>query len=76
MNEKLSTVNKIENALEALDRLAENPKGRARCGYIWILSEILEELKNDVLILEEKIKMEEKGEENNGCQESDRNEEN
>lgn len=55
MPENLSTLEKLETAMTMLDKLAD-AQGRAKCGYIYILNEFLTEVRNEVLILEEKLK--------------------
>ena len=55
MPEKYTTLQRIDMCLNFLDRLTD-VQGRAKCGYIYILDDFLNAIKNDVLILEEKLK--------------------
>lgn len=59
MLENLSTLEKINMADNVLDQLID-AKGRNKCANICVLGELLNLLKNDVLILEEKVKDKEK----------------
>lgn len=47
--EKLDAMNNV------LDRLVD-AQGRAKCGYIWALVNLVEELRSDILIMEEQVK--------------------
>ena len=46
-NQIKAMLNKIGAAENALDRLSD-AAGRAKCGYIWVLSTVLEDLKADL----------------------------
>ena len=51
----LSPVDKITTCQNMLDSLVE-AQGRAKCGYIYIINEILEALKVQVSLMEEDLK--------------------
>ena len=51
----LSPVEKISTCQNMLDKLTD-AQGRAKCGYIYIINEILEELKGQVVMMEEDLK--------------------
>lgn len=52
---KMESLEKIDVAQNLLDKLTD-AQGRAKCGYIYIISELLDALRNDVLIMKEQIK--------------------
>lgn len=53
--EDMTALEKISALENTLDRIADST-GRAKAGYIWVMTEILNKLKNDILIMEEQIK--------------------
>ena len=55
MLEQLSTLEKVVTASKLLDQLTES-KGREKCAQICVLGDLLDLLRKDVLILEEKVK--------------------
>jgi hypothetical protein len=55
MLEKLSTLERITTLENIVDQLVE-AKGREKCGLICVAGDLLKLLRNDVLILEEKVK--------------------
>ena len=56
MNQKeLTPLEKIDACGTLLDKLTD-AQGRAKCGYIYIINEFLNDIKNHVLILEEQVK--------------------
>ena len=69
---ELSPLERVETGMNILDKLAD-AQGRAKCGYVYILSELLENLHNDVLIMEEKLKDYEKPKEANTEVEANQN---
>lgn len=54
-NENMTPLEKISALETSLDRIADST-GRAKAGYVWVMTEILNKLKNDILIMEEQIK--------------------
>lgn len=57
MEEKqnLKPLDKIDSMCNVLDKLAD-AQGRTKCGYIWVLTDLVEQLRSDILIMEDKIK--------------------
>ena len=56
MNQKeLTPLEKIDACGSLLDKLTD-AQGRAKCGYIYIINEFLNDIKTHVLILEEQVK--------------------
>jgi hypothetical protein len=56
MNEKdPSVLDKIDSVCNVLDRLVE-AQGRANAGYIWVINDLMDGIKKDVLIMEEQLK--------------------
>ena len=55
MLDKLTTLERISMLDNLLDQLAE-AKGRERCGIICVMADAIKSIRNDVLILEEKVK--------------------
>ena len=53
--EDMTALEKISALENALDRIADST-GRAKAGYVWVMTEILGKLKNDILIMEEQLK--------------------
>lgn len=51
----LSPIEKINTCQSMLDNLVE-AQGRAKCGYIYIINEILETLKVQVSLMEDDLK--------------------
>ena len=51
----MSALDKITMSQNMLDKLTD-AQGRAKCGYIYIINEFLTELRNDVLVMQERIK--------------------
>ena len=51
----LSPVEKISTCQNMLDKLTD-AQGRAKCGYIYIINEILEALKTQVIEMEDNLK--------------------
>lgn len=55
MPEKLTSIQKLDTIGNLLDKLTD-AQGRAKCGYIYIINEFVNELRNEVLVMEEKLK--------------------
>ena len=55
MLEQLSTLEKVDAASRVLDQLTES-KGRDKCAQICVLGDLLDLIRKDVLVLEEKAK--------------------
>ena len=55
MPENMSTLEKIDTVETMLDKLTD-AQGRAKCGYIYIINEFVTSIKEDVLVLEAKVK--------------------
>lgn len=55
MPEKLTSIQKLDTIGNLLDKLTD-AQGRAKCGYIYIINEFINELRNEVLVMEEKLK--------------------
>lgn len=56
MNPKdMKPLEKIDVMGNVLDKLSD-AQGRIKCGYIYVLDDILTNLKNDILIMEAKLK--------------------
>jgi len=53
--QQLKPLEKIDAINGALDKLSD-AQGRAKCGYVWAIANLMEELRSDVLIMEEQIK--------------------
>lgn len=52
---EMTPLEKIDACGTLLDKLTD-AQGRAKCGYIYIINEFLNDIKNHVLILEERVK--------------------
>lgn len=52
---ELSAVDKIMTCQNMLDKLAD-AQGRAKCGYIYVINEILDALRIQVSMMEEDLK--------------------
>ena len=52
---EMTPLEKIDACGTLLDKLTD-AQGRAKCGYIYIINEFLDDIKNHVLILEEQVK--------------------
>lgn len=52
---KLKPLEKIDSICNALDKLPD-AHGRIKCGYIWVISDLIEDLRSDILIMEEQLK--------------------
>ena len=48
----LPPINQIEACQNMLDKLAD-AQGRAKCGYIYIINELLEDLKGQITMMED-----------------------
>lgn len=47
---------KIESMGNVLEKIADLPGGgRAKCGLIWVMGDLLEQLSNDILIMQEQL---------------------
>ena len=76
-NENMTPLDKITALETTLDRISDST-GRAKAGYVWVMTEILQNLRKDILIMEEKlndkeepeITIEESAEENQNGEES------
>ena len=55
MPEKLTSIQKLDTIGNLLDKLTD-AQGRAKCGYIYIINEFVNELRNELLVMEEKLK--------------------
>ena len=53
--DKLNALQCIQAGENILDKLAD-AQGRAKCGYIYVLSELFNKLKQETLIMEERIR--------------------
>lgn len=81
MDQKMTPLEKIEAMGNVLEKLADLPGGgRAKCGLIWVMGDLLEKLNQDILIMQEQISGNgSQGEEpeirlevmDNGCEEDD-----
>ena len=54
-NKNLKPLEKIDAVCNALDKLTE-AQGRAKAGYIWVITDLIEDLRSDILIMEEQLK--------------------
>jgi hypothetical protein len=54
MPDNYTTMEKLDMCGDFLDKLSE-AKGRAKCGYIYIMNEFLESIRKDFKALEENI---------------------
>lgn len=52
---EMTPLEKIDACGVLLDKLSD-AQGRAKCGYIYIMNEFLDDIKNHVLIIEEQLK--------------------
>ena len=52
---KMTALEKIDAIGGLLDKLTD-AHGRAKCGYIWSVVTLVEDLRSDVLIMEEQLK--------------------
>ena len=59
---QMTALEKIEAFGNVLDRLGDLPGGRAKCGLIWVANDLLEGLRGDILIMEDKLGIYEKKE--------------
>ena len=58
MDQQMTAMDRIEAIGNVLDKLGDIPAGgKLKCGYIWIISDLLNGLRNDILIYEDKIKV-------------------
>ena len=55
MPENMPVLDKIDVIRNCLDKLAD-AQGRAKCGYIYIIDDVLNKIRDDVLILQEQVK--------------------
>ena len=56
MDQKMTPLEKIEAIGNVLEKLADLPGGgRAKCGLIWVMGDLLEKLNQDILIMQEQI---------------------
>lgn len=55
MLENLTSLEKIEVAAKTLELLAES-KGRQKCAHICVLGDLIDLLRKDILVMEEKLK--------------------
>lgn len=55
MNEDPTVLKKIDICLDCLDKLVD-ARGRAKCGYIYVIGEYLNNIRDHILIVEEKLK--------------------
>ena len=53
--DEMSTLDRIDTCAGFLDKLVD-AQGRAKAGYIYILNEFLTKIREDVLVMEEKLK--------------------
>ena len=54
-NNKMTPLQKVEAINNVLDKLTDS-SGRMKCGYIWCITELLNGLQSDILVMEEQIK--------------------
>ena len=53
---KLTATDRIDSMYNVLDKLANIPEGgRIKCGYVWILNDLLNGLRDDVLVMQERL---------------------
>ncbi len=57
----MSTLDRLDAVQSMLDKLADS-HGRVRCGYIYIIDDFVNRIREDVLVMQEKLK--DKAEEN------------
>ena len=55
MPENMTTLDRIDTIRKCLDNLVE-AQGRAKAGYIYVIDDFLNRVRDDVLIMEEKLK--------------------
>ena len=55
MNEDMSTLEMIDTCGAMLDKLTD-AQGRAKCGYITIIDDLLRKIRNNTLVNEAKLK--------------------
>lgn len=55
--QEMTAMDRLEAILNVLDKMADLPGGgRTKCGYIWVMNDLINGLANDILIMEDKIK--------------------
>lgn len=53
---QMTALERIESMGNVLDKLADMPEGgRIKCGYIWIMNDLLNGLQSDILEMQKKI---------------------
>ena len=52
--DEMKPLEKIETSMVLLDKLTD-AQGRAKCGFIYIINEMLESLRKDVLVMEAQV---------------------
>lgn len=58
MDQQMTALDRIEAISNVLDKLGDIPAGgKLKCGYIWIISDLLNGLQNDILVYEDKLKV-------------------
>jgi hypothetical protein len=51
----MSTLDRIDAIQSLLDKLAD-AQGRAKCGYIYIIDDFMNRIREDVLVMQEQLK--------------------
>lgn len=51
----MSTLDRIDAIQALLDKLAD-AQGRAKCGYIYIIDDFINRIREDVLVMQEQLK--------------------
>lgn len=55
MPENMTTLQKIDLVCNLLDKLAD-AQGRAKCGYIYVIDDVINKIREDVLVMEGQLK--------------------
>lgn len=54
---QMTALDRIEALGNVLDKLGDLPGGgRGKCGLVWVANDVLNDLRNDILVLEETVK--------------------
>ena len=53
---KMTAQDRINSMYAVLDKLGDLPEGgRIKCGYVWVMNDLLTGLQNDIKIMQEKL---------------------
>lgn len=56
MDPKMTPMEKIEAMSNVLEKIGDLPGGgRAKCGLVWVMGDLLEKLGNDILVMQERL---------------------